>query len=1119
MDTGCALLALVFTLGAVWWFIHSVVQQSAHRRRTEERLDRLEGQLARLASELRGGTTVPAQPAETAEPVETAETGEAVNATASADEAPTAETAPTPVSARTLPTGDRGSEKRAGDGRPVWPHPDAQLDGGAEEEAQPERPPADEQAVPGVAVSSGPPAPPRPPRPPRPATPSEPPKPPIEWEQWLGVRGVAVLGGIVLSLAALYFVRYSIDQGWLSPVVRVALLLISGIAALGFGERLRNRDHLFPANALQGSGLVMLYAATWAARNLYDLIGIGLSFALFALITVAGGLLAVRHASMVIAVLGLLGGFATPLMIASDSPNTLGLFGYLLLLNVGISVVSRRAQWPILSALSLVGTVLYQAAWVFGGMEDRLGVGVMILGVFALFFLLVGVNSRSDDTPRWQRLFVVLGALFTPFVFALYFASQTEIEGDLLSVAALLFLLNASASWLARRLEQPLAPVATTAATLAIAGIWPFQRGFESGPSLDALAAITLLPVLHTALTTLTPWRRRPGDSTIWSLPQLVATAFAAFWISVGHGIHRWENAPSLWHLLAILLVGAVGLFEAHRAWRVAARGPADADDEGDIVVTGDDGSDSKATPGPGWGTTWAVLTAGGLGFFATVNHLMQLDGRNDAFPWALHRPVPMLGLVGLAILWQVLAVRWAGTGSDPTRRGRHVEWGLAALPFAAFLPLLPHSQLASPLLNIGLALGLGTLVALSALRIHSGRLFAVAVVATAATQTAVSLWSESLGPADPSAATGGSGHLPVLGVLLWSSLLFLFWPSLASGSRESNSRWPLTAWRTAALSPLLFAPIVLEVFSSALPSLDAPALPLVALAAAAVLALRRASDRCPPDQRTSVQAWFGGSSLTLLAVAIPLQLDREWITVGWALLALGLLLLWQRVDHVGLKLVALGLAFAVAIRLLLNPQVLDYHQPRAPFGLPVIGWLLYTYLLPAAALLLGARILERLEATRRRDWEPFDEPPRPWVAAIVGGLAVAISFAWINLTIFDAFADGARLRIDLGRIPARDLTLSVAWALFAIGLLVAGVARRSKVLRWSSLAMLFATIVKVFLYDLGELEDLYRVASLVGLAFSLLAVSVLYQRFVFGNRTEGDEDPGQPAGASDRSP
>ena len=35
--------------------------------------------------------------------------------------------------------------------------------------------------------------------------------PTIDWERWIGVRGAAVLGGIVLALAGILFVRYSIE--------------------------------------------------------------------------------------------------------------------------------------------------------------------------------------------------------------------------------------------------------------------------------------------------------------------------------------------------------------------------------------------------------------------------------------------------------------------------------------------------------------------------------------------------------------------------------------------------------------------------------------------------------------------------------------------------------------------------------------------------------------------------------------------------------------------------------------------------------------------------------------------------------------------------------------------
>ena len=55
-----------------------------------------------------------------------------------------------------------------------------------------------------------------------------------------------------------------------------------------------------------------------------------------------------------------------------------------------------------------------------------------------------------------------------------------------------------------------------------------------------------------------------------------------------------------------------------------------------------------------------------------------------------------------------------------------------------------------------------------------------------------------------------------------------------------------------------------------------------------------------------------------------------------------------------------------------------------------------------------------------------------------------------------------------------------------------------STALRITSLLIILVTAGKVFLYDLANLEDLYRVAALVGLAFSLLTISLAYQRFVF---------------------
>jgi uncharacterized membrane protein len=278
-----------------------------------------------------------------------------------------------------------------------------------------------------------------------------------------------------------------------------------------------------------------------------------------------------------------------------------------------------------------------------------------------------------------------------------------------------------------------------------------------------------------------------------------------------------------------------------------------------------------------------------------------------------------------------------------------------------------------------------------------------------------------------------------------------------------------------------------------------APGLVAVALGLVTLAVALRARPVLPEAVRESALVWLLGTTVGAASLAIPLQLQNEQLTIGWALEGVALLALWRRLDHAGLKYVAVVHLGVSALRLTLNPEVLTYH-PRS--GVPVFNWLAATYWIPAAALLAGWLLLRDREVGRARPWEEgLYEGGRAMLSRVMAAAAVAVFFVWINLTIFDAFGTGRELQIVLERLPARDLTLSLAWALYALALLGAGMARRSAALRWVSLSAIIATIGKVFLYDLSHLHDLYRVMSLVGLALSLILVSALYQRFVFGRR------------------
>ncbi len=326
-------------------------------------------------------------------------------------------------------------------------------------------------------------------------------------------------------------------------------------------------------------------------------------------------------------------------------------------------------------------------------------------------------------------------------------------------------------------------------------------------------------------------------------------------------------------------------------------------------------------------------------------------------------------------------------------------------------------------------------------------------------------------------------------------------WP-LVAGSRLQASLW---AWRAAALAgPLGFAGLYVAwegAFGKGAIGLLPVALGAVTLAAAWRALAFLPEAKAGPVRRSAL-VWLLGVTLAAVSLAIPLQLENEWITVGWAIEGAALLALWRRLDHAGLKYTALGHLAVVAVRLSLNEAVLGYH-PRS--SVPVFNWLAYTYWLPTAALFGAWYLLHDLEVPRARRWESslYAKGSAVW-AMTAAAAGIVVFFVWINLTIFDFYGTGRTVEVVFERLPARDLTLSLAWAIYALLLLGVGMARRSAALRWTSLALIIVTIGKVFLYDLSHLRDLYRVVSLVGLAFSLILISLLYQRFVFGKREEG---------------
>jgi len=266
-----------------------------------------------------------------------------------------------------------------------------------------------------------------------------------------------------------------------------------------------------------------------------------------------------------------------------------------------------------------------------------------------------------------------------------------------------------------------------------------------------------------------------------------------------------------------------------------------------------------------------------------------------------------------------------------------------------------------------------------------------------------------------------------------------------------------------------------------------------IALGMVSLVGAVRARSLWPVEDpvRDNVLVGFLAVALAFAAVAIPLQLQKEWITVGWALEGAALLALWRRFDHRGLKYFALSLLAAVCVRLLVNPHVLGYH-PRGAMRL--LNWLSYAYLVPAAALLLSSRLLKDLELGRLRGVEKLwfkNKAGTPVMSAATMFAAVAVIFAWLNLTVSDLFGSGSELVLSIADRPMPVVVRSFVWTAYALALLALAWRYKSRGLQRVSLGLFVVTAMKVFAFDRAVLDGLDLTSAAPALKAAIVGVTV----------------------------
>ena len=253
-------------------------------------------------------------------------------------------------------------------------------------------------------------APPVPPAPPPPPPPPAKPNPIVAW--FLGGNAIVRVGALILFVGLIFLLNYAREHQMIAPEFRVAGVALVGIVLLIVGWRLRDRVTGY-AVSLQGAGIAVLYLTIFAAMRLYHLIPPGAAFFLLAAMAAFSAMIAVGQNSLALAVIGAGGGFLAPILASTGSGNHVALFGYYLILNLGLVAIAWFKAWRVLNVVGFLFTFLIALAWgerayrpeLFGTTEPFLIAFFLLYVAIAILF----ARSAEGTTGRYVDGTIVFG--------------------------------------------------------------------------------------------------------------------------------------------------------------------------------------------------------------------------------------------------------------------------------------------------------------------------------------------------------------------------------------------------------------------------------------------------------------------------------------------------------------------------------------------------------------------------------------------------------------------------------------------------------------------------------------------------------------------------------------
>ena len=953
---------------------------------------------------------------------------------------------------------------------------------------------------------------------------------------WLGIIGViAVVFGVG------YFLKEAFDRGWITPTYQVLTGIFIGVGFLATGEWLRKKYASY-AYGLTGGGILILYLSAWASFKLYDVpvFQQRTAFIFMAMITALASLLAARYNTLVIAILGFIGGFLTPILLSTGVDNEAGLFGYITLLDLGVLALAFSKQWRSLNYLSFAATVLMVAAWMGRWYApEKLWTTIIFLTIFFAIYALLAVlynvvNKRPTiwldltmvfinamlyfgttylllnnwaDTNKYHKYLGGFAVLMSAFYGLLGYLTYNRDSEDRLLIftfwgLAFLFLVlavpiqfdqqwvtmawaieGAVMTWVGLRVKDR----TSLYASFCVFGIAVFhwlsidaaQFGYEAGK--------TFVPLLN---------------NRALSCAVLVASLAAASWFYKRFGSHVKDEEQGMFSALYLLGANIFAItllsldvndfFEQKRAITNAAV----TDEYQKISNT------HMFTLSVLWGLYGAtalfigimrrlilIRVAALLLLAITALKVLATDLWYYDSTW--HTTIFNQTFASFAVVIAAFACgAWLYSRSENIKENERNMMLPMLVGAANVLALIALSAEVFGHFNRQLSPASETLVAN---QLEETKQFVLSMLWTVYGATALTLGIKR----NASMLRAGALFL-FLGTIAKLMVIDLTYYDSAAHITIFNQTFASFAAMIAALA----LGIWLYARSEAIEREAQHGIIPVMITVANLLAFVALSAEVIGHFNRQGGAGFGIMTGNPLEEAKQFALSVLWTIYAAAALTLGI----KR----GSKLLRTGGMILLAVTVF-KLILVDLNYYNSAWHTLLFNRTFGAFVLMIAALASGAWLYARSEEIEAE--ERFGIIPVLIVVANILALVTLSAEAWgyygkkISEMTLAAAADFNDEKLGNLKLAQR-LSLSVIWAIYGGAMLTIGIMRRSKLLRIMALLLLSLTILKVFFLDLAALEKLYRIISFIVLGVILLAVSFLYQRFrfLFVDAKDGEE-------------